>query len=58
MNTIKVKLVRSMIGTLRKHRRIVKSLGLKRINQVRELKDCPEVRGQVRKVNYLVSIVE
>jgi large subunit ribosomal protein L30 len=58
MKTIKVKLVRSMIGTLQKHRRIVKSLGLKRINQVRELKDCPEVRGQVRKVNYLVSIVE
>lgn len=58
MKTVKVKLVKSTIGTLQKHRRIVKSLGLRRMHQVRELKDCPEIRGQIKKVDYLVQVVE
>jgi len=58
VSTLKVKLKKSLIGTLRPHRRVVKSLGLRRINQVKELKDCPEIRGQIRKVDYLVEIVE
>ena len=55
---IKVKLNRSLIGRLEKHRRIVTSLGLRKINQVKELPDRPEIRGQIKKVDYLVSIVE
>lgn len=58
MKTIKIKLNRSMIGTLYKHRRIVKSLGLRKVHHVREVKDCPEIRGQIKKVEYLVSIVD
>ncbi|MCB1042551.1 MAG: 50S ribosomal protein L30 [Acidobacteria bacterium] len=58
MSTVKVQLVRSTIGTLKKHRLVVKSLGLNRLHQVRELKDCPEVRGQIKKVDYLVKVLE
>ena len=58
MNTIKVKLNRSLAGRLKTHRRIIRSLGLRKINQVKELKDCPEVRGQIKKIQYMVSIVE
>ena len=58
MNTIKVQLRRSLIGRLQKHRRIAYSLGLRKINQVKELPDCPEVRGQVKKIEYLLNIIE
>ena len=58
MSTIKVKLNRGLAGKLGTHRRIVRSLGLSKINQVKELKDCPEVRGQIKKIQYMVSIVE
>ena len=58
MATIKVKLVRSLTGRLYTHRRVVSSLGLRKMNQVKELPDCPEVRGQIKKVEYLLSIVE
>jgi large subunit ribosomal protein L30 len=34
----------------------VLGLGLKRINQTRELEDTPAVRGMVRKVAYLVKV--
>jgi large subunit ribosomal protein L30 len=58
MSTVKVKLTRGLAGRLTKHRKIVASLGLRKVNQVKELKDCPEVRGQINKVAYLLTIVD
>jgi large subunit ribosomal protein L30 len=58
MNKIRVRLNRGLGGKLTAHRRIVRSLGLRRVNQIKELPDCPEVRGQIKKIGYLVSIVE
>lgn len=58
MSTIKVKLVKSPIGHLHTHRKVLASLGLRKMNQVKELPDCPEVRGQVKKIEYLVRIVD
>lgn len=58
MSHIKVKLVKGLPGKLKKHRKVVTSLGLRKVNQVKEVKDCPEVRGQIKKIEYLVSIVE
>lgn len=58
MSTLKVQLVRSTAGRLNKHKRIIKSLGLRKINQVKELKDCPEIRGQIKKVEFMLRIVE
>ena len=54
--TIKVKLVRSVIGTRDSHRATVRGLGLRKLGSVSELADTAAVRGMVRKVSYLVEI--
>ena len=53
--TIKVTLVRSLIGTMRTHRATVRGLGLRRINHVVEVIDTPAVRGMITKVAYLLK---
>lgn len=57
-DTIKVTLSQGLAGSLHEHRKIVHSLGLRKMGQVKELKDRPEIRGQIKKVEYMVSIVE
>lgn len=52
--TVKVTLVKSPIGTNADHRATLRGLGLKKINQTRELEDTPAVRGMITKVAYLV----
>jgi large subunit ribosomal protein L30 len=56
-NTIKVQLVKGVIGTRESHRATVRGLGLRGINSVRELEDTPAVRGMINKVSYLVKVV-
>jgi large subunit ribosomal protein L30 len=56
-NTVKVKLVKGLIGTRESHRATVRGLGLGRVNSVRELEDTPAVRGMINKVSYLVKVV-
>jgi large subunit ribosomal protein L30 len=55
---IKIRQVRSAIGTRREHREVLKSLGLRRIRHEVERDDTPAVRGMVAKVQYLLEIVE
>ncbi|MGE0559564.1 MAG: 50S ribosomal protein L30 [Burkholderiales bacterium] len=52
--TVRVTLVRSLIGTRPEHRASVRGLGLRRINHTVELADSPAVRGMIKKVSYLV----
>jgi len=52
---VKVTLVRSTIGTKKDHRDTVRGLGLRRVNSSKVLKDTPEVRGMINKVDYLVT---
>ena len=54
--TIKVRLVKGLRGTPPRHRLSVKGLGLRKINDVRELPDNPSVRGLVNQVSYLVRV--
>jgi large subunit ribosomal protein L30 len=56
--TIKIKLVRSPIGAPDKHKRIVRALGLKKLNQVVERPDSPGFRGMVAKVPHLLRVIE
>ena len=56
--TVKVKLVRSPSRMVGGHCDTVLGLGLKRMNQVRELEDTPAVRGMITKVAYLVKVVD
>ena len=47
MATIKVKQIKSK-----------KALGLRKISQVVEVEDTPSIRGMIRKVHHLVTVVE
>jgi large subunit ribosomal protein L30 len=55
--TIKIKLVASPICSQERVRRVVRCLGLKKINQVVVKPDTPGFRGMVRKVPHLLKIV-
>jgi large subunit ribosomal protein L30 len=55
---IKIKLVKSPICTPEKHKVIVRSLGLRKINQVVERPDSPSFRGMVAKIPHLLAIVD
>jgi small subunit ribosomal protein S5 len=55
---IKIKLVRSPICTPEKHKRIVRGLGLRKLNQVVVRPDTPGFRGMVRKVPHLLAVIE
>jgi len=56
--TVRIKWIRSGIGFDHHQKRIVLSLGLKKLNQEVERPDTPQIRGLVAKVPHLVKIVE
>ena len=55
---LKITLVHSYIGRPEAQRKVLRGMGLGKINQSVLLKDTPEIRGMVRKVRHLVSAVE
>ncbi|MCF6461688.1 50S ribosomal protein L30 [Clostridium sp. Cult3] len=58
MAKIKIKLVRSVIGRPEKHRKTIEALGLKKIGQVVEKEDTPQIRGMIALVDYMVEVIE
>ena len=58
MATIKIKQIKSKIGAPIDQKRTLQSLGLRKICQVVEREDSPEVRGMIRKAHHLVTVVE
>jgi large subunit ribosomal protein L30 len=57
-NTLKVTLIKSMIGRPEKHRKILRGMGLTKLNKTVELQDTPSVRGMIKKVPHLVATEE
>ncbi len=55
---IKVTLVKSKHGRLKKHRACVAGLGLRRLHQTVQVADTPENRGMINRVSYLLSVEE
>lgn len=55
---LKVTLVRSPIGRKPEHRRTVRSLGLRKINQSVIHNDTPSIRGMVKAVDFMVRVEE
>jgi large subunit ribosomal protein L30 len=55
---IKIKLVGSPICTPEKHKKVVRALGLRKMNQVVERPDTPGFRGMVKKVPHLLALVD
>ena len=56
--TIRIQYYRSFIATPVKHKTIVRSLGLRKLNQIVERPDTDATRGAVAKVPHLLRIVE
>lgn len=57
-NSIKIKLVRSLIGTPEAQRKVVRGLGLTKKDQVVEHFESATIMGMVNKVSHLVEIVK
>jgi large subunit ribosomal protein L30 len=55
---LRIRQVRSEIGTRREHREVLKGLGLRRIRHEIVRPDTPAVRGAVAKVQYLLEVEE
>lgn len=53
---IKVTLTRSLIGSTEKQKKVVKALGLSKINQVVEHDDSAVINGMVNKISHMVSV--
>ena len=56
--TLKVTLVKSMIGRPEKHRKVLKGMGLTKLNRTVELQDTPSIRGMINAVAHLVKAEE
>jgi large subunit ribosomal protein L30 len=55
---IRIEYYRSFIASPKTHKTIVRSLGLRKLNQVVERPDTDSMRGAVAKVPHLLRIVE
>lgn len=51
-----IKLKKSLIGLPKKHKDIVNGLGLKKLNQVVQRQNTPELHGMINKVGHLLSV--
>lgn len=54
--TVKITLVKSKYGRLKKHKACVAGLGLRRMHQTVEVIDTPENRGMINKISYLLRV--
>ena len=55
---LKVELIKSPFGTGKRHIACVHGLGLRKLNDTRELEDTPAVRGMIAKVAYMVKLAK
>lgn len=56
--TIRIQYYRSFIASPKKHKTVVRSLGITKLNQVVERPDTDSMRGTVTKVPHLLRIVD
>ena len=55
---LKITLVKSMIGRPEKHRKVLRGMGLRKMNRSVELKDTLPIRGMINTVVHLVKVEE
>ena len=58
VNKIYVKQIRSPIRRPDVQRKILKGLGLNKMNKISELIDTPSIRGMINKIKHLVQVIE
>ncbi len=55
---LRIKYVKSAIGYSRRQKRTITALGLRRLGDIVEQRDCPVIRGMIRRVRHLVQVEE
>jgi len=50
--------MKSMIGRPEKHRKVLRGMGLTKVNRTVELQDTPSIRGMINVVSHLVKAEE
>lgn len=58
MAKLKIALTKSLIGRKKDHIATANALGLKKIGNVVEHEDTPQIRGMINKVSYLLKVDE
>ncbi|MBL4658473.1 MAG: 50S ribosomal protein L30 [Flavobacteriales bacterium] len=58
MAKIKIKQIRSKINSTKRQKATLQALGIKKMQQVVEHEETPQILGMVRKVSHLVSVEE
>ena len=58
MAKLKITLTRSLIGRPETQRKTIKAMGLKKLNSSVELPDNEATRGQIHKVEHLITVEE
>ena len=58
MSKLKITQVKGLVNTNQNQRRVMQTLGLRKIHQSVEHRDNPAIRGQIRKVSHLVQVEE
>ena len=56
--TLKIKLIKSGIGRMKKHKLCIKGLGFKKLNQTVSVIDTPSNRGMINKISDMIEIQE
>ena len=54
---IQIKLIKSGIGRIKKHKLCIQGLGFKKLNQVVTVEDTPSNRGMRNKISDMVEVV-
>ncbi|MEL7649750.1 MAG: 50S ribosomal protein L30 [Sedimentibacter sp.] len=58
MAKIKIKQTKSAIARTPNQVKNIKALGLRKIGHVVEKEDTPQIRGMIRKVDFMVEVIE
>jgi len=58
MAKLKIKQVKSKIGSTKRQKQTLEALGIKKLNGVVEHEATPQILGMIRKVNHLVVVEE
>ncbi|MDA7829112.1 50S ribosomal protein L30 [Gammaproteobacteria bacterium] len=56
--TMTIKLIKSGIGRMKRHKLCIKGLGFKKLNQTVTVIDTPSNRGLVNKISDMIEIQE
>ncbi len=57
MATVKIKQIKSVIGSSQRQKDTIKALGITKMNQVVEHEATPQIMGMVEKVKHLVVVL-